>query len=379
VRRAALLLGLITLASCGKKGDPEPPIPRGPRGVTDLSVEQEGGQAVLTFSYPDRLLTGAPLTDLAVIEVYRVVGASAAITQPPRGAASGPRTDEAPAAGARRIAQAARLAQESFYREAKLVASLPAASLGEYSHGASVVYRDDLLALLEKGDVPILAWAVVSGRREGERSPLSNIVTLAPEVPPQAPVLGDVLAEEGRVCLEWTAPGKDLLDRPATPGGYFVYRRTIPQEEYESPLNGAPVAGTSYVDTAVSNGSAYFYTVRATVADKPRVEGPPAEEAGIVYRDVYPPAAPVRLDALSEADVVRLVWDPSTSPDAVGYLVFRAEGESPPVKLTPTPLTDTFFNDSSVPAGRRYRYTVRAVDAAGNLGSPSPEAVAEPF
>src|SRR6185295_20310961 len=154
------------------------------------------------------------------------------------------------------------------------------------SHGASVVYRDDLLPLLEKGNVPTLAWAVVSGRREGERSPLSNIVTLAPEVPPKAPVLGEILAEEGRVCIEWTAPDKDLLDRPATPGGYFVYRRALPQEEYESPLNAAPVRGTSYIDTAVSNGSAYFYTVRATVADKPSIEGPPAEEASTVYRDV---------------------------------------------------------------------------------------------
>ena len=76
---------------------------------------------------------------------------------------------------------------------------------------------------------------------------------------------------------------------------------------------------------------------------------------------------------------MRLVWDPSPSPDAVGYFVFRAEENSPPSKLTPSPLTDPFFTDSAVPAGRRYRYTVRAVDAAGNLGPPSPEAVAEPF
>jgi hypothetical protein len=379
-RRAVPFLAALALLSCGKKGDPTPPLPRGPRAVTDLSVEQEGADAVLTFSYPDRLLTGDSLIDLASIEVFRVVGASPSITQPSRApAASGPRTDEAPVASARREAMAARQAEEAFYREAKLVASLPSASLGEHSLGASVVFRDDLLPLLEKGKVPTLAYAVVSTRREGERSPLSNLVTLSPEVPPAAPVLGEVTAEEGRICLEWTAPREDLLGRPTTPGGYFVYRRRLPQEEYERPVNANPVTRTSYVDTSVAYGSSYLYTVRATIEGKPRLEGPPAGEAGIVYNDVYPPAAPPRLDALSEADVVRIVWDASPSNDVVGYLVFRAEGDSPPVPLTRSPVNDTFFTDSSVPAGRRYRYTVRAVDGAGNLGSPSPEAVAEPF
>ena len=42
-------------------------MPRGARAVSDLAVEQEGGDAVLMFTYPDRLLTGEPLTDLASI------------------------------------------------------------------------------------------------------------------------------------------------------------------------------------------------------------------------------------------------------------------------------------------------------------------------
>ena len=376
---AALLGVLFVGLACGKKGDPTPPLPQGPRAVSDLSVEQEGGEAVLTFSYPDRLLTGAPLTDLASIEVHRVVGASPALTAPRGGGAPGGRTDEAPVAAARRAAEAARLAEEAFYREAKTVATLPASSLGEHSRGASVVYRDPLLPLLARGSVPPLAYAVVSVRRDGQRSPLSNIVALSPEAPPEAPVIGELLAEEGRICLEWAAPEKDLLGRPAAPGGYFVYRRALPQEEYETPLNPMPISSTSYVDTAVGYGATYFYTVRAIPPGKPRIEGPPAEEAVIAYRDVYPPPAPARLDALSEATLVRLVWDSSPAPDVVGYLVFRADGDKPPVKLTERPVADTFYTDPSVPAGKRYRYTVRAVDAAGNVSPPSAEAVAEPF
>ncbi|HTO86978.1 MAG TPA: hypothetical protein VMR54_05545 [Thermoanaerobaculia bacterium] len=383
VRPAGLVLALAFWigagVACGKKGDPAPPLPRGPRAVSDLAIDQEGGEAVLTFSYPDRLLTGAPLTDLQAIEVYRVLGASPSIGTSRPKAPSGPRTDEAPAAGARRAAQQARLSEDAFYAEARLVASLPATSLGEHARGATVVYRDYLMSLLAKGNVPLLAYAVVSVRREGEKSPLSNIATLTPDVPPDASVIGQVIPEEGRICLEWTAPEKDLLGRPVDVGGYFVYRRALPQEEYERPLNPVPMPGTSYIDTAVGYGMSYFYTVRATLPAKPRIEGPAAEEVGIRYVDVYPPSAPGRLDALSEANLVRLVWDPVPAPDVAGYLVFRAEADAEPVRVTEKPVSDTFFTDTKVPSGKRYRYTVRAVDTAGNVGPPSPVAFAEPF
>ena len=82
-RRSALLsLCVLAAVSCGKKGDPEPPLPKGPNAISNLSVEQEGDDAVLTFGFPDRLQTGAPLTDLSEIEVYRVVNAPSSLTSP---------------------------------------------------------------------------------------------------------------------------------------------------------------------------------------------------------------------------------------------------------------------------------------------------------
>jgi len=121
--------------------------------------------------------------------------------------------------------------------------------------------------------------------------------------------------------------------------------------------------------------------VRATLEKKPNVEGVPALEAGVDYRDVFSPPAPSRLDALPEGNTVRLVWDPVSAADLAGYVVFRAEGEGAPVpvRVTEKPITDTFFTDTTVQPRRRYRYTVVAVDAAGNVNPPSPEAVAETF
>lgn len=349
--------------------------------MSDLAVEQEAADATLTFSYPDRLLTGQPLTDLQSVEIYRAVNPSPLLTVPrPVAPSRTSATDTAPAGGARRAASNVRQAEEAFYREAERVALLPLFALGQHTLGATIVYRDPLGPLLAKGQSPSsLAYAVVSVRRNGERSPLSNIALLSPDVPPGPPAILTVTPEEGRICLEWLAPEKDLLRRPAKVGGYFVYRRFLSDEDYRDPLNPAPLPGTCYVDTAASYGSTLVYTIRATLLDKPKVEGAPAVEAGIDYRDVFPPPAPSRLEALSEGVLVRLVWDPVAASDLAGYLVFRGEGQAQAARLNKDPIQGSFFTDASVVPRRRYRYSVRAVDKAGNVSPPSPEAVAEPF
>ena len=193
---AVLIPTVLTIFACGKKGDPQPPLPRGPRAVSDLSVEQEGDDALLTFSFPDRLVTGGPLTDLGSIEVYRVVKPSPSLTRPrPAGAApSAPPVASStgavvhlPGEAARREATNVRLAEEAFYAESRKVAVLSLPDIAEITRGASVVYHDPLTALWKQGGgADPLAYAVVSVRRNGERSPLSNIVTITPAIAPDA-------------------------------------------------------------------------------------------------------------------------------------------------------------------------------------------------
>ena len=359
-----------------------PPLARGPNAISDLAVEQEGADATLTFSYPDRLMNGEPLRDVAAIEIYRATDLSPAVATPPRTPVPGAAApgDQAPGSAARREAANVRLAEEAFYRDAKLVGSLPVTAIAERTRGATVVYRDPLYPLLSGGKSPgSLSYTVVTIRRGGERSPLSNIATFTPDVPPGPPTISSITVEEGRICIEWIPPATDLLGGPAEVGGYRVYRRALPEEDYGDPLTPDPIVETVFVDTTAPYGAAYVYTVRATPPEKPRVEGVPALEAGVTYRDVFPPPAPQRVDALSEAGAVRLVWEPVVVADLAGYVVFRTEGDAAPSRLTEKPVTDPFFTDSSVQPRRRYRYTVVAVDSAGNSSPVSPEAVAETF
>lgn len=337
--------------------------------IKDLVAEQQGGEILLTFTLPDRLMSGEPLTDLAAVEVWRATDASASIAEPPPPPQGGEGVgDRLPGYTGRRAATELRNFQERFVEQATLVGTLEGDALAAATRGATVVFRDPLAGLVTEGKLPVrVASSVIGVRRAGQRSPLSNIVVVAPEVPPGAPEGLSAKAEEGKIALSWTAPPKDLLGGEAKVGGYFVYRRALPETLYGPPINAEPSALPSLVDDRAPFGD-LVYTVRAILPEKPKIEGPAAPEIAVAYRDVFAPAAPARLDALPESGGVRLVWDPSAAGDLAGYLVERAPEGGAFARLTPAPIADTVFVDATAAPGVRYQYAVRGVDAAGNVG-----------
>ena len=80
LRLLAFLL-LLSAASCGKVGNPLPPIIRIPEAVGNLTAAQNGNSVVLTWTNPARYIDGNPVTDLTTVHVFRngvEVGAVAA-------------------------------------------------------------------------------------------------------------------------------------------------------------------------------------------------------------------------------------------------------------------------------------------------------------
>lgn len=96
-------------------------------------------------------------------------------------------------------------------------------------------------------------------------------------------------------------------------------------------------------------------------------------EFDLFGEDVTPPTAPKKLTATAGDSEVFLSWDPNQETDLQGYLVYRNG-----VQLTPDPIKDTTWLDSSVTNGVTYTYTVRAVDTAGNVSDPSYPVTAKP-
>jgi hypothetical protein len=376
-RAAGILLLAAAAASCGKKGDPLPPLPTRPARVRDVAVEQQGELAEISFTFPSQRVDGAPLRDLAEIDVYRIENPSPAFTA--EAVSGGARSDRAPISGERRRAEAERRREQQILSASRRVAAISSDFFSAATRGSRIVWRDDLRPYLADAHPPTLAWAVVTVRGNGERSEISNIATLAPAVPPKAPTDLAADAEETRICLSWAPPADDLSGAPVEIAGYRVYRRLLADSDYGPPLDAEPVAAPEFADTTAAYGSTYVYTVTAIAKDRAKAEGPPAIQFGIDYRDVFPPRGVERLDALPEAHRVRLSWDPVDAKDLAEYRVFRAVGSGAPALLGKSAPDRPEFDDATVSPGLTYRYTVVAVDKSGNASQPSPEATAKPF
>ncbi len=346
-----MLLLAAAAAACGKKGDPMPPLPTRPARTRDLAVEQQGESAEISFPFPSMRADGAPLRDLAEIDVYRMESPSPALTT--EIAAPGGRADHAPISGERRRAEAERRREEQIVSSSRRVAAIPADLFPAATRGSRLVWRDDLRPFLSRPNPPPLAWAIVSVRKNGERSEVSNIATIVPAVPPEAPADLVAEAEPSRVCLEWRPPEKDLSGAAVEIAGYRVYRRRLSEPDYGAPLDAEPVDVPELADTTAAYGSTYVYTVTAIAKDRPKAESPPAIQFGIDYRDVFPPPPVARLDALPEEHRVRLSWEPVDAADLAGYRIYRSEGDAAPVLLGEAPADRVEYDDQAVsPAGR---------------------------
>jgi len=379
-----ILLVALAAAACGKKSEPLPPVPALPARTNDVKVEQQGSDVLLSFSFPSQRMDGSPLTDLDSVEIYRIVGPSSSLTRPAPAGAAGGSADRAPISGQRRRAQAGRMRERSFFESATKVGVLHSDLFPSATRGGSLLYHDPIASLLKDagtkgGAVPTLGYAIVTVRRNGLRSEISNIATIQPVAPPEAPQGLLAIPEQRRICVSWQPPAPPESGTATEIGGYNVYRRRLEEEDYAQPLNPSPVETTDFADTTATFGSTYVYTVTAVAKDHPGSEGPPAIQFGVQYDNVYPPPAVSRLDALPEEHLVRLSWSPVEATDLAGYDLYRSEDGRPEARLNEKPLVEPGFVDTHVEVGKTYRYRVRAVDIKGNASAPSPAAEARPF
>jgi fibronectin type 3 domain-containing protein len=189
--------------------------------------------------------------------------------------------------------------------------------------------------------------------------------------PPQFAGVANAKPErkDGNVNIRVTWVNASDNKTPAAAIEYLVYRSTVAGEmDFAEPL--ATVRGQNfYIDTAVSRGAKYYYSVRA------RDEGGNVDRNQVVLEAQATGSGP-QFDGLTQVTRVGrnavLSWnqasDDDTAPNEIAYAVYRSTSEDDFKMTEPifrTPVNATTANDPTASIGVTYFYRVRAVDKNG--------------
>ena len=343
-RRPRLLLAVAVLTAliaggvgCGKKGPPVAPETRLPAPPTGMSATVEGDSVVVSWSLPRARVDGTPLRDITVVRLHR------------RAEAEGEPAKSAMVSSGQVV---------GWEEIAAIKLDTPGPAVVE---GNAIKWIDRRGLVFGRRYVYVATVTDSRGRWSAPSERLAVLYLAAPRPPQELAVV----AGEREARLSWQPP-LGLIDGSPLRGelSYVVLRGTGGDGPLAA-ITGEPVRETRYVDTGLENETLYRYAVRAV-----RREGTataysaPSAPATVTPVDRTAPAPPTNLVAVPSATAVRLAWNPSISPDVTSYVVYRATGEGPFVRIGTTPAITNLFTDREVTAGARYRYAVTALDAA---------------
>jgi len=240
---------------------------------------------------------------------------------------------------------------------AAAVATPPLPVVDRETDGTVELYAD-----LETDETADVLVAVVADKITTGAKPPRPAVAAAPP----APRFGYNVYEAGAMAAP-TAPNAPTA--PVAP--------TVPNVPVAPivPLNTTLLTAPGFTDPRVEFGTERCYIVRRVqMAGGIPIESAPSSPACVTPVDTFPPAPPKSLAHIAAANGVSLIWEANAETDLGGYLVLR--GEAPGDKLsplTPAPITDTSFLDTTVRRGRTYVYEVVAVDRSTppNQSAPS--------
>ena len=364
---APMLCFVLLGAGCGAPGEPVPPTPPIPVAVSDLNAHQAGDGVELVFTLPGKSVAGDPLAAPPAVEVVR------GLTKP----------DGSPDAKSLRV-----------------VSAIPGSLIANYVSEGHVRITDPISpADVRANPGGSFVYTIRTRASRKRASADSNVVQV--RLLPVPKRIGSVQAKitESAIELSWAAPTETSRGEPlAAVSGYRIYRGELEPSSLEAaskdisqakwkfpPAQLATVEETSYRDTLFDFGKTYVYTVRSTVpAQGGLLESSDSEPAIVTPRDIFPPAAPQNVaaavlpGATPGAFVVDLSWSINLETDLAGYRVYRSEQQDTRGELvTPDLLPAPAYRDTSVLPGRRYWYSVTAVDRAGNESASSPAVLVE--
>ncbi len=420
-----LAMGLL-LVACGKRGDPLPPLRPTPQPVTGLAISQRGKELVVRLVAPRASTDGSRLPVLE-LELLRLEGGGdfpKSAQSSTRKVAPGERlvlSEPLPATGT-----ALRIAARASHQKRKSIqtsvvsftvqpepaapteltarSSASGVTLGwtapdpmpcwftqptapsptpqPTSKGHGPGLHPPPPASSPKGNA--LAPPAASAAPPPVAQPQPPEAALAPPLAPPADSTPQGPSElagappPGFISQPSPAPSASASPAPPlppSPGGFLVYRRAK-GGDYAAALNPQVVEAPHYDDAAASRGADVCYVVRTAISTDPPIESDASNEVCLEVVDVTAPAAPTGVTTLAVEDGIEVSWSPSGDSDVASYRIERAVKGARPERVGEVVAPTTTFRDTAATRDKRYRYSVTAVDRAGNESPPSAAAEA---
>jgi hypothetical protein len=382
-----LLAAAAVLASgCASPDEPTARHPIVPQKVQDVQAHQQGAAIVLSFTLPSQSTGKEPLGVAPAVEIYR--------------------GEVGPGAGGKPVEKAG----------ARLVYTIPTEMMDMYRKDGKIVYRD----VLEAEDLTRLSgvgaeWVYAVRTRAARNRPSAESNRVVVRIRPAPETVSGVTATVGSpigvienfppppptspslaVKLRWSSePGAEYRVYRAEVAPETVSAADASKASLRTPLvligrasfTAADVqAGLPFEDRKVEIGHTYLYIVRraflngkdAGAQDTDVVESTDSKPVVITVTEPIPPAAPQEVQAVvgpaaaNEMPSVSLSWAIGSETGVAGYAVYRSEQEGVRgIRLNEELLGAPTYRDTSVSAGRRYFYSVTAVDGSGLESAPS--------
>ncbi|MGB0035684.1 MAG: fibronectin type III domain-containing protein [Candidatus Acidiferrales bacterium] len=366
--RISIFVLSLVLGGCAAPAEPVERKPHVPVAVTDLAIEQQSKDISLAFTVPKESTDHRALKLPPAIEVYRAF-------QP--GAASGTPTLAAPP-------------------NPTLLATIPSEVVSRSSVRGRFAYVDSIQPddwAHHTGEQVV--YIVRTSASKKKESADSNLVSIPLYPPPEA--IDHIVAkvQPDSVVLEWTPPAKTIAGTPEPPlAGFRIYRAEAAEGAGQPPAAGNPKLASPlarigeadanspiYRDMQIGFGKTYVYSVRSAVQYASEILESADSWVVVTPRDTFPPAVPQGLVVVvipAQGGVpatLDLSWAISPETDIAGYNVYRSEQEAARgERLNSELLRSPSYRDMSVVPGRRYFFSVTAVDRSGNE-SPASAAV----
>jgi len=348
------LVALLMFTACATIAPPQPPSLELPKPPSDLRAVRKGDHVTLSWTDPNITTDRQKIRHVGATRICRGLTTQLMECGTPVGEAAPPPSPVTTPASNQSVVRS-------------YVDPLPA-QLESDSPSAFVTYAVEVLNAAGRG----------AGLSNQARVSLAR--TLRSPQDFAAHVTGQ------GVVLTWT---NNIAAASPTSPVHYIYRvQRRPESSSEQILVGEITARSerslTLTDSTIEWEKTYEYRAETVTViaqeNKPELEmeGDDTPEIKVFAHDVFPPAIPSGLQAVSsgpgQKTFVDLVWAPVTDVDLDGYNVYRHEEREAPVKMNAEPVKTPAYRDANVMSGKRHFYSVSAVDVRGNESGRSEEA-----